>query len=66
MPRLTQSFSSTAIASASYDTDEQRLEITFTSGKSYTYENVPESIWDGLVMARSAGSYFAEQIKGRY
>ena len=66
MPLLTQSFASTAIARGSYDTDTQTLELVFVSGRDYTFENVPEHIWDGLCAARSAGAYFASQIKGRY
>jgi hypothetical protein len=66
MARLTQSFASTAIRQGSYDSDTQELELVFTSGQSYTFENVPEHIWDGLCAARSAGSYYAQQIKGRY
>ena len=66
MPLLTQSFASTAIARGSYDTETNTLELVFVSGRNYTFENVPEHVWDGLVSARSAGQFFAEQIKGRY
>jgi lysyl-tRNA synthetase, class II len=66
VPKLSRSFSSTAVARASYDTEEQTLEITFTSGRSYTYENVPEGVWEGLCTTRSVGSYYATHIKGRY
>ena len=66
MPRLTQDFSSAAIARAFYDTETQELEIVFTSGRGYTYNNVPENIWESLCSARSAGSYFASNIKDRY
>ena len=66
MPRYTETLNSSAISRAAYDTDTQELELTFTSGYSYTYDNVPETIWDGLIAARSAGSYFASQIRGRY
>jgi hypothetical protein len=66
MPKLTQSFSSTAIARGSYDTDSETLELSFVSGRSYTHENVPLDIWEGLCTARSVGNYFATQIKDRY
>ena len=66
MSLLEQSFSSTAIARGSYDTDTQQMELAFTSGRTYTFENVPEHVWEGLCSARSAGSYFASQIKGVY
>ena len=47
-------------------TETQELEITFTSGRGYTYNNVPENVWESFCSARSAGSYFASQIKDRY
>jgi hypothetical protein len=66
LPQLSQQFASTAIRSGTYDTETQTMELYFISGRSYTFENVPEHVWDGLCAARSAGSYFAGQIKGRY
>lgn len=66
MPAYRQSFASEAIASGEYDTETEQLVLNFTSGRSYTYENVPEHVWDGLITARSQGSYFNTQIKNRY
>jgi len=66
MPRYTQQFQSTALSSADYDTDAQTLDILFVSGKRYTYENVPGSIWEGLRDAASAGNYYFRNIKDRY
>jgi KTSC domain len=66
MPRYSQRFQSTALSSGDYDTDTNTLDLTFTSGRSYTYENVPEHVWEGLVSARSAGQYFYQNIKDRY
>jgi KTSC domain len=66
MTRYSQQFTSTALLSADYDTEANTLDITFASGKRYTYENVPESIWDGLRDASSPGSYFFRNIKDRY
>ena len=66
MPRLSANFQSTAISRGTYDTDTQTLELTFATGRSYTFENVPEDIWTGLESASSPGTYFAQNIKGRY
>lgn len=67
MPLLHNSFAgSSALSSGTYDTDSSTLTLVFTSGRDYTFENVPEHVWNGLCAARSAGAYFAEQIKGRY
>lgn len=66
MPREHQQFQSEALASGDYDTDTQTLDITFTNGRTYTFEMVPEHVWEGLVGASSAGTYFFTNIKGRY
>jgi len=66
MPQRTENLNSSAISRASWDDETQELELVFASGQAYTFENVPEHIYEGLITARSAGSYYAQQIKGRY
>lgn len=46
------------LSDASYDSDEQELSVTFTSGKEYTYTDVPKTTYDDLINAPSAGKYF--------
>jgi lysyl-tRNA synthetase class 2 len=46
---------STVIRGADYDPDALTLDVTFTSGRIYTYFNVPEWKYDGLITASSAG-----------
>lgn len=55
---------STALSSASYDDETQDLEITFVSGASYTFPNVPLGVFEGLRDARSPGAYYNQRIKG--
>lgn len=57
---------STALASAEYDDETQTLDVTFRNGRSYTFENVPETVFEGLRHAPSPGSYFTSNIKGAY
>lgn len=57
---------SSNLASASYDPEVENLVIEFNSGLTYTYFNVPPSIYRGLQTAGSAGEYFARQIRGRF
>jgi hypothetical protein len=65
MPR--QSFpGSSALSSADYDEERQELTITFTSGRSYTYRQVPSDIWDGLQTADSPGRFWNSQIKDQF
>lgn len=57
---------SSKIASASYDDEENLLEIEFTDNTVYQYQNVPRSEFDNLFTAISKGQYFENNIKGRY
>ena len=57
---------SSAIVAATYDTDGKELELDFVRGASYTYQNVPEDVYEALIQAPSAGQFFASQIKTRY
>lgn len=66
MPRLTCDFQSTALSRASYDPESQTLDITFTSGRSFTYESVPERVFEELRDAPSPGSFYHNNIRDRY
>ena len=57
---------STALSSCSYDEDTETLEITFSGGRTFSYEGVPKSVYDGLVSSDSPGRYFNTAIKGVY
>lgn len=50
----------------SYDIETETLQIQFHSGRVYTYEGVPASVFNGLLEASSAGQYFNTNIKGIY
>jgi hypothetical protein len=49
-----------------YDDDACELDITFTSGKTYRYLEVPAEIYDGLLDAESKGEYFNDNIKDAF
>lgn len=66
MTQLSTRFQSTALSFAEYDTESERLEITFTSGQSYTFERVPMNVFENLRDAGSPGSFYHANIKGRY
>jgi len=42
------------------------LTLTFTNGDRYAYEGAPQSVYDGLRQAESAGDYFHKHILGRF
>jgi hypothetical protein len=54
------------LMAGAYDPDTQELSITFRSGETYSYRNVPQGIVAGLKAAGSAGEYFAQQIRPRF
>jgi lysyl-tRNA synthetase class 2 len=57
---------SSVIRSADYDPDALTLDVTFASGRMYTYFNVPEWKFDGLITASSAGEYFNQHIRDQH
>lgn len=57
---------STAISRVSYNPDTKQLDVQFTSGRTYTHEGVPMDAYEEFVAAGSAGTYYAQNIKGTY
>ena len=57
---------SSFIEETAWDRTDGTLEITFTDGKTFRYENVAQSSYLSLTTARSIGSAFHKVIKGRY
>lgn len=49
-----------------YDADSKTLEVTFHSGKTYSYLNVSAKDYDALEKAESCGSFFSKHIKSIY
>jgi hypothetical protein len=42
------------------------MEVEFTSGKTYRYEDVPDSEYQALLGADSPGKYLLTHIDGTY
>jgi hypothetical protein len=55
---------SSNIASIGYD--PPTLEVEFHHGGVYTYEGVPQEVYENFMAAPSKGRFFAENIKGKY
>jgi hypothetical protein len=58
--------SSTVIDSISYDPERRELAITFKSGRTYVYDDVPIDIYEELLAADSQGAYFNHNIRDAY
>jgi hypothetical protein len=56
---------SSNISSAGYDEETKTLRVTFTSGKTYEYADVPKQIYEGLFSATSAGKFFRTNVIDR-
>lgn len=57
---------STTLATADYDPDRQTLDLKHRTGKVHRYFDVPPTVFDELMAARSPGRYFNAKIRGRY
>lgn len=49
-----------------YDEATRTLYIDFRAGVTYAYSDVPIEVFNGAVIAGSAGKYFQENIKMKY
>lgn len=57
---------SSNVKSIGYEADNQKLLVEYLSGQKYEYENVPASVFDGLLEAVSKGKYMNQVVKGQY
>mgnify|MGYP003747505563 CR=1 FL=1 len=57
---------SSVLSRAVYDEKLRILTITFKNGKSYSYYNLPQEIWQAFKEADSKGRFFISNIKGKY
>lgn len=57
---------STTLATADYDPDRETLDVKLRTGRVYRYFEVPASVFDELLAAKSAGRYFNTKIRDRY
>lgn len=55
---LMPALKSTALKRAEYRRDTEELDLTFSSGNTYTYYGVPEAIYEGLISAPSHGEFY--------
>jgi hypothetical protein len=61
-----QRVQSSTLRSVRYDRDARALDITFTSGQTYRYLNVPSEVYVDFIAAGSKGEYFNRNIKDAF
>lgn len=54
------------LALVGYDKDKNLLEITFRRGGVYLYRDVPQNVYESLLLAESLGIFFQKEIKEKY
>ena len=54
---------SSAVSSSTYDEERQELVVTFKSGRSYTYRNVPPDVANDMATADSVGRFVNSELK---
>jgi hypothetical protein len=57
---------STIIQQFAYDADERRLDVLFTTGRRYLYDDVPPEAAEAFRRAFSKGRHFNTRIRNRY
>jgi heme/copper-type cytochrome/quinol oxidase subunit 3 len=64
--RIKEVENSSNILGLKYIVDTKSLEVTFTSGQVYRYDDVPEDVADLMFNAESVGKTFFAAIKGKF
>jgi hypothetical protein len=62
----TTSLNSTFLREASFDSNTNTLTVIFTDGRTYTYQGVDQSVYQGLISADSSSRFFGSNIRGRF
>jgi hypothetical protein len=57
---------SSAVRAIGYDKNTRRMKITFADGNTYDFCGVPIEVFEGLLNARSKGTYYNTHIRDRY
>jgi hypothetical protein len=57
---------SSSLKSASYDMSNENLTVTFKSGVSYRYSEVPMQLFTKFRLAKSQGQFFNKNISPNY
>jgi hypothetical protein len=58
--------SSSLIRSVGYDAGARVLEVELVAGQVYRYRDVAPFIYEGLLAAKSKGTFFNKKIARRY
>ncbi|NJL62591.1 MAG: KTSC domain-containing protein [Methylacidiphilales bacterium] len=57
-----QQVESSMVQAVGYDEGLKTLEVVFSNGKTYKYFQVPQEIYEQLLVAESKGSYMRDAV----
>jgi len=57
---------SSVVAEMIYDDETEILRIIFVSGMAYDYKKVPLEVYEAMKASGSKGTFFNQNIKGKY
>ena len=57
---------STVIRSIAYRPEARELDVEFTTGRRYLFQDVPPEAAEAFRQARIKGRHFTSRIRGRY
>jgi lysyl-tRNA synthetase class 2 len=57
---------SSVIRAFFYDASARRLKVVFTTGRRYSYLDVPPAVAEGMQAAPSKGEYFNAHIRDHF
>jgi hypothetical protein len=57
---------SSVVAYFNYDPIKSALQVTYTSGAVYEYEDVPENVYEAMRLSFSKRIFLNTEIKGKY
>ena len=63
---ITNTLDSTFLQEATYDSSRRMLTVVFKNGRTYSYQNVDKTVYDGLINARSSIRFFGANIRGQF
>lgn len=61
-----QAVTSTQLSQVGYNEAAKKLRVLFVNGATYEYDTVPKEVYEGLIEAPSAGSFFNGRVKGHF
>jgi hypothetical protein len=63
---MTTTLNSSFLKEATYIPGSRTLTVVFTNGRTYSYQNVDQSVYQGLIGADSSSRFFTSNIRNSF